>query len=202
VRFQLFLNEHVDKALNYGVSSSSVCVGGGILRGRHSVYKLVASAYPDHPWKPWLFKQVPNGYWNPQTRAVFIKWVEEILGVRTKEDWYSHSGATVAKHGGTKIPILTHVLHFMLTLEKNGLLVHGEGRGMMKDFKGNLYETLKSVYPDHEWIPWKFSTVPNKFWMDKHTHKLYFDWLEKQLGITKKSDWYSVGHDQVHKNHG
>jgi hypothetical protein len=51
---------------------------------------------------------------------------------------------------------------------------------------------LAAVYPDYEWLPWKFARVSKSFWVDNKNKKKFFDWAGKQLGIKQYDDWYKV----------
>jgi hypothetical protein len=48
------------------------------------------------------------------------------------------------------------------------------------------------VYPEHEWLPWRFSKVPNGFWDDIKNQRDFLDWAGKQLNYKNKEDWYKV----------
>jgi hypothetical protein len=70
------------------------------------------------------------------------------------------------------------------------------------NFELSTNRTLESVYPEYEWHPWKFVHTPQKFWKDPANHKRYFDWLETELGIRDKNEWYQRGLNEVESRHG
>lgn len=49
----------------------------------------------------------------------------------------------------------------------------------------DLLKGLQTVYPEHDWKPWKFKYVSWGYWNDSSTHRQYFDWLGKQLNVTQ-----------------
>ena len=49
-----------------------------------------------------------------------------------------------------------------------------------------------STFPEYQWLPWKFNTVPVGFWEDLGNINNYMTWLSRQLNITKMEDWYKV----------
>ena len=51
---------------------------------------------------------------------------------------------------------------------------------------------LSQVYPDYEWLPWKFDTVPRNFWLDVNNQRKFLEWAGKELKIKDMSDWYNV----------
>lgn len=61
---------------------------------------------------------------------------------------------------------------------------------LVKRHNGSMYSLLKTVYPDHEWLEWKFQLVPKGFWKHPENVRRYFEWLGTQLGVRKMDDWY------------
>jgi len=49
---------------------------------------------------------------------------------------------------------------------------------------------LLSVYPDFDWIIWKFNDVSNL--NDKRNYRKFFNWVGKQLGFKSYEDWYNA----------
>jgi len=56
------------------------------------------------------------------------------------------------------------------------------------------------IYPDFDWIIWKFNHVPNGFWKEKRNHRKFFDWVGKQLGFKSFEDWYNITHEDINKH--
>jgi hypothetical protein len=48
------------------------------------------------------------------------------------------------------------------------------------------------VYPEYNWLPWKFVKSPNNFWDNMQNQRKFMDWASKELKIAEKSDWYKV----------
>ena len=48
-----------------------------------------------------------------------------------------------------------------------------------------------TVFPDHNWLIWKFNIVPNGHYK-KRKSKDYLIWLGKKLGYTTGKIWYKV----------
>ena len=51
---------------------------------------------------------------------------------------------------------------------------------------------LSKIYPNYEWLPWKFKHIPSKYWKDDKNKIKFIDWVGKQLGIKDESDWFKV----------
>jgi hypothetical protein len=51
---------------------------------------------------------------------------------------------------------------------------------------------LATVYPNYEWLPWKFDRVSVGFWDDIANNRMFLDWAAKQLKIKNFTDWYQI----------
>ena len=60
---------------------------------------------------------------------------------------------------------------------------------------------MQKVYPEHNWMLWKFKGVPKGFWDSKDNQKNFMDWLYIQLGFKSMQDWYALSIDDL-KRHG
>jgi hypothetical protein len=62
--------------------------------------------------------------------------------------------------------------------------------------------TLQSLYPDYDWIQWKFVHVPIGYWNDIQNRRKFFDFLGKKLNIVAMDDWYSVKQSDITQEGG
>ena len=67
-----------------------------------------------------------------------------------------------------------------------------EGRNLINIHNGSLQQTLSAVYPEYEWLPWKFARSPQKYWSEKKNQRKFMEHAGKELGIKDMSDWYKV----------
>ena len=44
----------------------------------------------------------------------------------------------------------------------------------------SLFQVLSSVYPEHEWLPWKFTSIND---LSLSELKIFINWVLKQLNI-------------------
>ncbi len=50
---------------------------------------LLKDAYSRYPWKEWMFRRVPLGFWKRrENRRRYMDWLGKHLGYKTPEDWY------------------------------------------------------------------------------------------------------------------
>jgi hypothetical protein len=48
------------------------------------------------------------------------------------------------------------------------------------------------VYPEYEWLPWKFVKTPKTYWNDVNNQRKFVKWAEEALKIKEMSDWYKI----------
>jgi hypothetical protein len=82
----------------------------------------------------WRFKKVPEGFWKDLVnQRNYIQWLAKELKITNMEDWYK------VKHRDLR----------------------QIDSGMLQTCYGNsLPNALKTLYPDYDWKPWKFTQVP------------------------------------------
>src|SRR5690242_17671028 len=85
------------------------------------------------------------------------------LGYTHMDDWYKVTKEDFYKYGGKKL---------------------------LENYSGFPSEALQHIYPDHNWVVWKFKRVPYKYWQDPANRLSFFDWLGKTLGFKHMYDWY------------
>ena len=152
--------------------------GGGLLSGHYynTPSQFVKSIYPEYNWIEWKFTQTKRGFWKDiNNHKKYMNWLKIELGYKNMEDWYN---------------INVKILH------KN------DGYGPIQFYNNSLIQLLKSVYPEYNWIEWKFTCVPTNFWEDKKNHRKYADWLGIELGYKTMEDWYKVDNKLIKKNNG
>jgi hypothetical protein len=64
-------------------------------------------------------------------------------------------------------------------------------------YGGHVAHLVKDMYPEHEWLEWKFVSVPSKLWAKEATRKKFMKWAGSQLGVNSMEDWYSITTRQI-----
>jgi hypothetical protein len=64
--------------------------------------------------------------------------------------------------------------------------------GILAKYNNSLIQMLSILFPEQEWIPWKFVGCPKNFWEDVNNHKKFIEWLAIELNIKDMNDWYNV----------
>ena len=111
-----------------------------------------------------------------KNHIIYALWLGKELKYTTKEDWYDITTEQIHKNGG------------------GGLLNHY--------YKDSLQAFVMTVFPDYNWDPCKFSSVPNGHWQELDNHKHWAEDLGKKLKYTTKEDWYDITQEQIYSNGG
>lgn len=120
--------------------------------------------------------RVKQGIWkNVNNHKIYAIWLGEKLGYTNMEDWYKINSDIISKNYG------------------GGLLC--------KYYNGSCYSFLKSIFPDYEWLGWKFPVSPYNFW-NLETEKKYAIWLGKIIGYKNIEDWYKITRKLIIRNFG
>lgn len=143
--------------------------GGGLIANyyRDSPQQAVLDYLPDHPWRGWLFRSTPQGFWqSKQNRMDYMDWLGETLGLKSLDDWYHVSRSHFHTH---------------------------RGGGMLANYYGDsVFRALKEYAPRKKWLPWGFQTVPQGFWQDQKNRQAYMRWMGQQCGFERVGDWYQL----------
>jgi len=147
--------------------------GSGLLYNvyRNSVSQAIVMAFPEFEWIPWAFHKVPNKFWkNRENHKMFFDFLGRKLNITCKSGWYDVTHQKIEDLGGSSI----------LTLHYNN----------------SALQALSSVYPDHEWEEWRFSSK----WLDSPIimRKFLFK-CARGLGIEVPHSLYSVESYDIEK---
>lgn len=56
---------------------------------------------------------------------------------------------------------------------------------------------LREVYPEHEWLPWKFKKVPSNIGRDPLVVRQTLKYIESEKKLTQPQQWYDVSQTQL-----
>jgi hypothetical protein len=59
-------------------------------------------------------------------------------------------------------------------------------------YRGSIYDLLSKVYPNYDWLPWKFADRLHNFWDIEKNQTKFMEWATQKLNINKMSDWYQI----------
>lgn len=151
--------------------------GGGLLGNYSSSHiNILKSLYPEYDWLEWKFKYTSNNYWKSvDNQKKYMDWLINTLGYTNKEQWYT----------------ITSII-----------IDNNEGGSLLNEYNGSPIQLLNALYPEYEWLDWKFKHTSNNYWKNKLNRKKYAEWLGKILGYTEPKDWYNISYYIIINNHG
>lgn len=76
------------------------------------------------------------------------------------------------------------------------------GIALLKLYHRSPPLVIMGVYKEHEWAPWKFNSVPRRWWISQANQRRFCDWVFKQEGLKSLEDWYSVRASVIAKHGG
>ena len=63
---------------------------------------------------------------------------------------------------------------------------------LLERYKNSPAQMLASVFPEYEWLPWKFSSRPREYWDDVKSQRNLAEKIGRELKIQEVNDWYKV----------
>ncbi len=66
------------------------------------------------------------------------------------------------------------------------------GGGLLKIYEGSLPLLLTTVYPNYDWLMWRFERCPKDFLEKVENQRKFVNWASKQLKINILDDWYKI----------
>ena len=158
-----------------------------------SLIKALQDLYPEFEWIPWLFKSgVPQGFWKDmENRRKYFEWLAPKLNVSQPSDWYQVNSSKIAQ-----------VIESESTSGSGSNSSAGQDEAstpssrsrmlLSEYYNDSLLKALEDIYPNEQWLPWKFHSVPGNFWKDRSNRKKFFDWLGAKFGVFHPRDWAQV----------
>ena len=123
--------------------------------------------FPDYNWLGWKFGMSALRLWkNKDNRKKYAIWLGKQLGYKTMEDWYKLIIAHMRDNYG--------------------------GGGLLRYYNSSPSKFVMDMFPDYEWVEWKFHMCPQGFWKDKGNRKKYAIWLPPNNWDIIQKDWYKI----------
>jgi very-short-patch-repair endonuclease len=169
--------EKIEDWYNVDVAIMRNNYGGSLLKNYSSSHiNLLKLLYSDYDWLEWKFKYTSNNYWkNIDNKKKYAEWLGKKLEYITPEQWYNITSKVINDNNG---------------------------QAMLNECAGSPIQFLNEVYPNYEWLEWKFKHTSNNYWKNIENQKKYAKWLGKLLGYTKLEDWYNISYYIIKNNHG
>ena len=157
----------------YKVSHQTLLDHGGrqiLAHHNDSLPIILAAVYPDYSWNPLKFSRARRNYWlSLDNQRTFLDELAKKLGMKEgdKEQWY-------------KVP--------------NRVIIENGGKALLKRYNDSLHEALKHIYPEFNWMLWKFHFRGR---MSDEAVVSIVGETERLLGIKSGREWSRVTLDQL-----
>eukprot|EP01114_Cavostelium_apophysatum_P016562 TRINITY_DN4740_c0_g1_i1.p1 TRINITY_DN4740_c0_g1~~TRINITY_DN4740_c0_g1_i1.p1 ORF type:complete len:576 (-),score=130.33 TRINITY_DN4740_c0_g1_i1:21-1748(-) len=144
---------------------------------QRSPSSLIMSAFPEHSWKFWRFKNQPRDKWSSvEHQRAFLLDLASHLKIRSVRDWYSVSPQEIKEHGG---------------------------QGLLDFYRGSHAEALMSSFPEFSWKLDRFyQDKESGVWKNPQRQREFFDQLAEELGLKDWEDWYQVEVSEIKERGG
>ena len=127
---------------------------------------LIIKSNPNYNWLPWKFKTITNGYFDDkENQNKYINWLSKELNINKYEDWYN------------------------VTYKD---FVNNNGKSLLAIYNHSHIKLITSLFPDYNWLPWKFKNIPNGYWKDLNNQRKFLEQVAIEVGIKNLDDWYNV----------
>src|SRR5205823_4189896 len=113
------------------------------------------TVYPEHDWMLWQFEATPKHFWeNDSNHRHFFDRLGLQATYKEMDDWYNVTVEVIGDH---------------------------EGLGLLSQhYNSSPSQALQTVYPEHDWMLWRFKHTPKGFLENSSHHRQFFDWLGVQ----------------------
>jgi hypothetical protein len=124
------------------------------------------SVYPNEEWLPWIPDGgSPSWFESEFNCRIFMDWLAEQLCINYCEDWYSLDKITLNKWAGSQLS---------------------------KKYQGSIIQATKKIYPNTNWLPWRFQDLPEDFWKNSENRMEYSEWIIHRMDIINEDDWLNI----------
>ena len=159
-------------------------MGGRLLLDKHkSLPQALVTVFPEYNWLPWKFKHSSKNHLEDiKTQRKFVEEIGKELGIKEMEDWYKVT---------QKVAIATLIKFILKDFFGLG------GVTLLRLYSDSPAQLLAAVFPEYNWLPWKFEKAPRNVWQSEINIKKVVEWAGKQLGIKDMDDWYKVSRYEI-----
>eukprot|EP00026_Physarum_polycephalum_P004311 Phypoly_transcript_04329.p1 GENE.Phypoly_transcript_04329~~Phypoly_transcript_04329.p1 ORF type:complete len:614 (+),score=69.49 Phypoly_transcript_04329:131-1972(+) len=126
-----------------------------------------------HLFHPWKFSSVPTEFWQDgNNQRQYVEWLGKSLGYSSMQDWYKAGVDDFLKNGG---------------------------RGLLQCYNNSIQNCLEFVFPEHDWLSWKFQKLPTGYWDDVNNVRQFLNWMAADLKLSSLDDWLRVDGETLKK---
>ena len=80
---------------------------------------------------------------------------------------------------------------------------HGISNRQTNKFHHSINDIVRDLFPDFQFLEWKFTQTRRGYWDDKNNMIKYLNWLEKEMGWEdNKENWYQLSSELIRNTGG
>lgn len=157
----------------YNLKWDDLFLNGGLLNYyNNSPLDALQSVFHEHQFDLQLFSLRKSFWERIDNKRSYYNCLANHLGLQNMDDWYNLSDKDI---------------------------IHFSGQGSLNYI--SLSVDLPIVYPKHNWMIWKFKSIPKGFWKriinGENERKEMLNWLGEQLSVKSLEDWYRVSLKEI-----
>ncbi|MBF0349910.1 MAG: hypothetical protein HQM11_02710 [SAR324 cluster bacterium] len=146
-------------------------------QNKENPYKILKEAFPHFDWNPWLFEHLPLAFLDSEQQLrSWLKWMIDGLCPEGSDDLYAVTPDDLAK---------ADTRHWLISKPEI-----------------TLEAIAKLLFPEHNWLSWKFQDCPEAFWADHENCQRYLEWLASVYQIHAAEEWYQIGRVEITEHDG
>jgi hypothetical protein len=108
--------------------------------------------------------QYDSKFWkNRRNCELYMQWLANISNIETPENWYNI---------------------------KEDLFLENDGSKLLECHNNLISNVLKDLYPEYDWLPWRFDDHPETLWDDIKMVRKFFDWMKNCMQLKDDIDWW------------
>ncbi|MDA7556069.1 hypothetical protein N8809_05460 [Euryarchaeota archaeon] len=140
-----------------------------------SIPNMVESICPEYEWKFYKFRGSKGDWSDPENQKIWFENFRLENGLDDYESLYKVTGKMIYDNGGS-------------SLHK----IYGE----------HPIHVISSLYPEHDWKPYKFRRAPIGWWSDIKNQKKWFENFRLENGLDDYESLYKVTGKMIYDNGG
>jgi hypothetical protein len=67
-----------------------------------------------------------------------------------------------------------------------------KGFWMLQKYGGSVYSAVSTIYPNHQWLEWKFSSLRPSFWNERDNQRRFLQWVMKEKKLCSPKELASA----------
>lgn len=106
------------------------------------------------------------------------------------------------RHIAPRLPVRIESLEDWYRIKPSHLTDIAEAVSLCKGRHMGLASALRVAYPQHRWLPWRFSHAPRHIWRSRNAHRAFLDWFAASHNLAQPQDWQRIRREHLEQAGG